>query len=264
MHFESAESRSLSSSDLTHSTLSALAVNPALERADTAAPFHLALSFTPNEQGTTDAYSAGVEGVYYPGLSRFSITLGANRKAVASVFGITEVTAGLSRSFPIGGSRTASLAIRWRYNTITYTTVLIQYAPVSTSFLDIGGAIDLFEEWSIGASAVNLLGNGYTISDGSGETMAKTYLLGLSYHPADAPISLHASFVDRASQPGTMHFGVELTPVDFLALRMGTSTDNGTITAGAGISYDAYLVTIGLRFDHTFGMITSFDLSGRW
>jgi hypothetical protein len=261
LQLESAESRSLSESSLAHSLSRGLSVNPALDHSDAKQPVNLLLQYTPNIQGLSDAYSAAVEGSYYAAPIDLSFSAGASTLAFSTLYSDVDAILGVTKVFNLSDNRHVSVGARYRYKVLSFSP---PYPPVKFNILDLGFAFDATSEFSIGGAGLNLLGTGTSIGSSTVEQFYKIFLIGATYHPSDAPVSLHTSIEEIASFPVTLHFGAEYIPVEYLILRAGTSTDIGNITAGAAVQYEQYGVDIMADFDRHYGTMLTLGLSAKW
>ena len=261
LHLESAESRALSGSVQSGATTHSLNVNPSQNSADSTHPLLISLGVTPNEQGLANAYTASAEGIYYSANLGLSFSLGFAQQRFSDSYADAEAYIGINKSFQLSGSRTASIGARFRYEAFTFSSV---YLPLKFYLLDLGLSFDLNSEFSIGATAINLLGSGYTISNEKREDRPQIFLLGASFHPNDVPISIYTSLEEQDPVGLTIHFGASYSPVTYLILRAGTSTDTGDFTAGVGLKYDVIGIDVGTRFGSIFGNTFTFGLNARW
>ena len=123
---------------------------------------------------------------------------------------------------------------------------------------------DLTPEFTLGAAGLNLLGTKYEVINGGSEKLQRLFYFGVSYHPSAIPVKLLTSIEEDPANALTIAFGAEYDPVEFLALRLGTSTDTGNITSGIGIKYANVSFDASSRFDKALGPVFSFGASGIW
>ncbi len=261
LHLESSESRALGSSDLTSSLTGTLTINPALTSGNEAHTVAIGLAVTPNEQGLSNAYTAAVEGAFYAPSLGVSFSAGAAQLAFSSSYADVDAVVGIAKVFSLDASRHVAVGARFRYESLTYQS---DYAPVKFYLLDLGFSFDATSDFSIGGAALNLLGAGRTLGSGVIEERPAIFMLGATYHPSDAPVALYSAIEAQDPFPLAVHLGMSYTPVDFLSLHAGTTTDTGTLSAGASIVYDPLVVDLAIRFDHAFGSIVTLGLAGRW
>lgn len=258
---ESSESRSLASANLTSSQSGSLTVNPALTESDSIRNFSIGLAITPNEQGLSNAYVAAVEGTYFASGPNLSFSVGASQLAYSTVYSDLNAIVGLSKHFDLAEGRTASVAARFRYESLSYST---DYVPSKFYLVDLGFVFDLSHEFAIGGAAINLIGSGTNATTDVSQERVKIFMLGATYHPSDAPISISTALEQQEQVPLDVHIGILYRPVEYLSIRAGTTTDYGTISLGVGMFYDPLLIDVGLRFDHSFGSIVTLGLASRW
>jgi hypothetical protein len=237
------------------------ALNPSQSFADSLHSFKASFSYTPFVGGLKDANLASVEATYYSGFIRSSFTLGAANLAFNDLYSDLSVYAALSKTFEIANNRMASAGIRMRYESLSTTPT---YPVMHFAFIDLGFVLELTHEFSLGATALNLLGVNYKVVDGTTEKLDRRFLFGIDYHPSAVPIKILTSVEESPGEALTIGFGAEYDPVTFLALRLGTSTDTGNITTGIGIRYGEISFDAGSRFDKALGSIFSFGASGAW
>lgn len=261
MHLESSESRGLGSSNLTSSQSGSLNINPALTQADDVRNFSIGLAITPNDQGLPNAYIAAVEAGYYASPLGLSISAGAAQRSYSTIYSDLEAIFGLSKRFDLANGRKASVAARFRYESLSFSS---DYVPIRFYLVDLGFAFDLTSEFAVGGAAINLIGSGSTTATDVSQERPKIFLLGATYHPVDAPVSLSTAIEQQDPLPFNVHIGIAYNPVDYLSIRAGTTTDNGTFSLGVGMYYDPLLIDLAVRFDHSFGSIITLGLASRW
>ncbi|MFI5262961.1 MAG: hypothetical protein ACHQM6_00440 [Candidatus Kapaibacterium sp.] len=258
---ESPLSASLSNSIIALGDENSFSLNPSQSRADSLHPFRGALTYSPFVGGLKDASQSSAEGIYYSSYISSSIGIGVTGLSYSDLYSDLSVYASLARSFALANNRKASVGIRLRYETLSTTP---NYPKLHFLFADIGLALDLTPEFTLGGTALNLLGAKYEIVNGETENLDRRFLLGIAYHPLTIPIKLLTSLEEDAALPLTIAFGAEYDPVPFLAVRLGTSTDTGNITTGIGIAYSNFSFDVGSRFDKALGSVFTFGASGAW
>jgi len=258
---EAPVSSSLANSVIALSYPTPFALNPSQSRADSAHSLHAALAYSPFIDGLKDANQGAVEATYYSQLMRSSFTFGATNLSYGDIYSDLSLYLGIAKTFKLANNREASAGIRLRYESLATTP---NYPTQHFLFADVGFTLDLTQECSLGAAGLNLLGESYQITDGETEKLDRRFLIGIDYHPHVVPLKLLTSLEENPGQTLAIQFGAEYDPVSFLALRIGTSTDTGNITAGIGISYGDISFDAGSRFDKALGSIFSFGASGAW
>ncbi len=261
LHLESAESRTLSGAIQSGATNHTLNINPSQNSADSTHPFLISLAVSPNEQGLAEAYTAAAEGIYYSNNLGLSFSLGFAQLKFSDSYADAEAYMGINKTFQLSENRSASIGTRFRYELFTFSSA---YQPLKFYLLDLGLTFDLNTEFSIGATAINLLGSGYTITNEKREQRPQIFMLGASFHPNDVPINIYTALEEQEPNGLTIHLGASYSPVTYLTLRAGTSTDTGDFTAGIGLRYDVIGIDVSTRFGSIFGNTFTFGLNARW
>ena len=258
---ESSISSSLSNSIVGFPSEISFAFNPSQSRADSLHPLHASLNYTPFVGGLKDASQSSAEGIYYSSFINSSFAIGVTNLSFSSLYSDLTLYATLSKSFELTNNRKASVGIRLRYESLGTTP---DYPKLHFLFADLGFTIDLTPEFTLGGTAINLLGTKYQITSGDIEKLDRRFLVGIAYQPSAIPIKLLTSLEEDSNLPLAFEFGAEYDPITFLALRLGISTDTGNITTGIGINYSNFSFDVGSRFDRALGSIFSFGASAAW
>ncbi len=258
---ESSVSSSLSNSIVGLPSEISFALNPSQSHADSLHPLHASVNYTPFVGGLKDASQSSAEGIYYSSFVNSSLAIGATNLSFSNLYSDLALYTTLSKSFELANNRKASAGIRVRYESLGTTP---DYPKLHFLFADIGFTLDLTSEFSLGGSAINLLGTKYQIVNGDIEKLDRRFLFGIAYLPEALPIKLLTSLEEDAKQPLVFGFGAEYDPIAFLALRLGITTDTGNITTGVGIKYSNFSFDAGTRFDKALGSVFSFSAGGVW
>jgi len=258
---ESPHSASLAQSVVASSEANSFASNPSQLRADSLHPFRAGLIYAPFVGGLKDASQSSAEGIYYSSYISSSIGIGVTELSYADLYSDLSIYGSLVRSFTLANNRKASVGVRLRYETLSTTP---DYPKLHFLFADIGFTLDLTPDFSLGGTALNLLGAKYEVTGGEAENLDRRFLLGIAYHPPTIPIKIFTVLEEDAALPLTISFGAEYDPVTFLAVRLGTSTDTGNITTGIGIIYSNFSFDVGSRFDKALGSVFTFGAGGQW
>lgn len=181
--------------------------------------------------------------------------------AYSTVYSDVDAIAGLAKRFDLAQGRSAAIGARFRYESLTTTP---DYAPVKFYLLDLGFTFGISSEFSVAATALNLFGSGTRDGAGTVEERPVDLLFGAGYRPSDTPIAISATLESEESFGTTVHLGISYALVDALSLSAATTTDSGTISVGAHFKYDPALIDLGVRFDHAFGSVVTFGLTGQW
>jgi hypothetical protein len=135
---------------------------------------------------------------------------------------------------------------------INYHNVSIQnYGSTGVLGIDAGVAFDLSSQVTFGGFISNV--NQPKIGEVNPERLPLSFSLGFSYMPAE-DLLLLADIQKDIRFDANIRFGIEYLPVEYLAFRVGSSTEPSLFTAGIGIQHE------GLGFD--YGFINHPDLGG--
>ncbi|MEP7235901.1 MAG: hypothetical protein ABI778_11460 [Ignavibacteriota bacterium] len=258
---ESPRSASLSSSATGFNSPELLSANPANESADSLRPLRATLVYSPFVGGIADASIGAVEAVYYSDEVASSFGLGAANLSYGDLYSDLSLSGSITRRFSLSDGRTASAGIRTRYETISSTT---EYPALHFLFFDLGFTLSLTREFDLGGAALNILGEKYILSGGQSEPLERSFIVAVAYHPENFPLKVFTSLHEIISAGLTISFGAEYEPVEFLALRLGTSTDTGNITTGIGLRYASLSFDVSSRYERALGSVFSFGASGAW
>ena len=169
----------------------------------------------------------------------------------------TRVVVGVARPLALSGSRTldAGLAVG------VESASTDGFGSVSTLLLDAGVQGDLLPALRLGLAARNLLGIGRSQEADLKRSISTvpTLAAGLAYTPSDRAVlvldALHD--LDRGL---SVRGGVEVLPVDALALRVGVSTEPVRLTAGLGVLAGPLRVDVSAEQHETLGLTPAFGV----
>lgn len=166
-------------------------------------------------------------------------------------FGLMAMTRGFELYREVGFG--VSFADRFdvmRYGaTLNYYSLSIErYGSSGVLSIDLGIALDLTDKLSLGASVVNA--NQPRIGEVD-ERLPTIFSLGACYLASEDLIIVSDMRHDSRFDPA-LHFGVEYSPLDFLHLRIGNSTEPSQFTFGFGVEYE--------RVSFDYALMTHADL----
>src|SRR5439155_26800305 len=140
---------------------------------------------------------------------RTSFVLGVTNLSYSNLYSDLSLYASFAKTFELANNRDAAAGIRIRYESLSTTP---DYPKLHFLFLDLGFSFDLTPEASIGATALNILGEKYeTVSDET-EKLERKFLIGIAYHPDALPLKLFTALEKTPIQPLNFDFGVEYDP----------------------------------------------------
>ena len=181
--------------------------------------------------------------------------------AGASSFGFADyrevhLTAGYARALALGTSRRLYAGVFARY----YRTRLGGgYGSAGALGVSAGLAARVLPTLTFGAHATNL--NGAALA--GEEDLPRTLALGLAYRAADRLRVVADAFKDL-DFPLSLRAGLEVLPVDALALRAGVTTEPTRFTAGAGVRLGRLTADVAAEQHLDLGWSPSVALSVLW
>lgn len=140
---------------------------------------------------------------------------------------------------------------------LTYNSISIQnYGSDYSIGIDLGVLSRISENFQIGFAAININRPTYGLNK---EKLSQTFMGGISYQPIQNVI-LAAELEKEVRCPFNFKFGLEFTPIKYLALRFGYNTEPNNYSAGIGIFYNyfkfnySFISNNYLGFTHSFGL----------
>lgn len=178
----------------------------------------------------------------------------------ASTFGFEDyreihINAGYARSFRFGTTRAVHLGALGRY----YHTSIAEYRHAGTVGLNVGLLVPLLRSLSLGAHATNITGT--ILVDG--EPIPQTLSVGLHYEAVEHVQILTDVFKD-VRFPAAIRGGVEVRPVDFLAVRAGVATVPIRFMGGTGVRLGPLAADIAAEQHQRLGWTPSASLRVQW
>lgn len=178
----------------------------------------------------------------------------------ASTFGFEDYreihfSAGGARSLSLGTTRSIHLGLLLRY----HHTRIAGYGSAGALALNPGLLVEILPSLHLGAHATNV--NGATLA--ADEPLPRTFALGLAYEAYDDVRILADLYKDMAF-PATVRAGVEVSPIDALALRAGVTTTPTRFTGGVGVSVGPLEAHVAARQHQQLGWSPSASLHLYW
>ncbi len=168
----------------------------------------------------------------------------------------THFTLGAARGFSFGTAQTIHAGLTLRY---MQTTLGGDYGSAGAVGVSLGTLAALTENLWLGFHATNL--NAPTLADG--EELPRTLALGLSYTPTETLRVLVDGFKD-IDYPVSVRAGLELLPVEALALRAGIATEPTRFSAGAGIRLGLLRADLAAEQHQDLGWTPAAALGLQW
>ncbi len=163
---------------------------------------------------------------------------------------------GFARGFTLGTSRRFYAGFNLRYYHVRLGG---GYGSSGAVGLSLGGLVQIFPRLHLGFHATNLNGPAWT----RGEALPQTLSLGLSYAPGPRILLLLDGFKDL-DRPLSVRAGLEMRPVDVLALRIGITTRPTRFTAGVGLRLGRLRAGIAAERHAALGWSPAASLGFAW
>lgn len=240
----------------------------ALGHSTTALPSAAGVQANPASQATVQTMTAlfyarqgfGLSVLRYAA-SHAAIPMGAGGISVgASTFGFDDyreihINAGYARTFRFGTTRAMHIGVLGRY----YHTSINEYGSAETVGVNLGLLVPLMRSLSLGAYATNVNGTALV----QGEPIPQTLAVGLHYEALD-DVQLVADVFKDVRFPASVRGGLEVEPVDFLALRAGVTTLPVRFMGGAGVLLGPLAANVAAEQHQRLGWTPSASLRVRW
>lgn len=162
---------------------------------------------------------------------------------------------GYARGFSLGTSRTIYAGVRLRY----YQVSIEKYGSRGTVGLSVGWLASVLPNVYAGFQATNL--NAPKLA--GREEFERTLSFGLSYLP-DPRFRLLADAVKDVRFPLSLRAGLEVMPVQALALRAGVTTEPTRFTTGVGVRVSRLAADVAAERHEVLGWSPAFSLSVLW
>lgn len=163
----------------------------------------------------------------------------------------TRVLAGLARPLALSRSRTLDVGLAVGLESASTDG----FGSASTLLLDAGIQGDLLPPLRLGLSARNLLGvrRGAEADLRRSVSTVPTLAVGLAFTPSDRSVLVLDAYQDL-DQGLSIRAGVEASPVEALALRVGVSSQPFRYTAGLGVLAGPVRVDLAAEQHETLGL----------
>ena len=253
----SARNESLGGADAAFGRSNFLSENPATGGNDSLSPLHLQTSYAPEYAHiqTANKLSAGIGYLSQP-LSTL-LSLSFSRLSYEDIFSDQVMLLGASHHFDLDSGRSASLGVRLRYESVSFTA---SYPTVHFFIADFGVQFSLTKEFSLGTYALNILGSKFTTVSGDKEEIERTFGIGVAYTPEETGLSLFTKLDKGSKSDLSAYFGAEYFPVGSLALRIGTTSEFTSVSGGIGLKYDILSFDFGARYSGDLGTNLIFSI----
>jgi hypothetical protein len=177
-----------------------------------------------------------------------------------STFGFDEyreihASAGYAYAVPFGTARSVRLGTTLRY----HHTSIQGYGSAWTVGVNLGIGVSLLRSLHLGAHATNV--NGASLVDGA--PIPRTLAVGLYYDALDS-VQVMADLFKDVRFPASVRGGLEVSPVDPLALRAGVTTKPVRFTGGVGVRLGPLNAHVAAEQHQTLGWSPSISLRVRW
>jgi hypothetical protein len=178
----------------------------------------------------------------------------------ASTFGFEDyrevhLSAGYARSVQFGTSRSVHVGATARY----HHTSIAGYGSAGALGLNVGVGLRLLRSLRLGAHATNV--NGASLV--ANEPIPRTLAVGLSYRALDQMHVLVDVFKD-VRFPTTVRGGLEVRPVEPLALRAGVTSVPVRFAGGVGVRLGPLRADVAVNQHQELGWSPSASLQVRW
>ena len=169
----------------------------------------------------------------------------------------TRVAVGLARPLALSPSRTLDAGVAVGVESASTDG----FGSVATLLLDAGVQADLVPALRVGLAARNLLGVGRGLDADLQRSISTvpTLAAGLAYTPSDRAVLVLDALQDL-DRGLSLRGGVEVRPVDALALRVGVSSEPARLTAGLGVLAGPLRVDVSAEQHETLGLTPAFGV----
>ena len=196
---------------------------------------------------------------HYAEPTRYGAFAGGARTFGFEDFRETHFNAGFARGFRLGTSRRLFLGTNARYVHVVQGG---GYGSAGTVGLSLGALVSVLPAVTFGAHATNL--NAPSLSTEMGaEELPHTLALGLSYTPDERLLVLLDAFKD-IDRPLSVRAGVQVLPVEALALRAGITTQPTRFTAGLGLRTGRLRAGLAAEQHQALGWSPAASLGLQW
>ncbi len=160
----------------------------------------------------------------------------------------------------LGYSRIINNSFRLGITALYKNVSIKNYGNQGYVIINVGGIATLTKEINIGLSIENIT---RTTAADEDDQIPVVLTSGINYKVIEE-VDTYLAVRKEINFPVSLHLGTEYRPIDFLVLRVGTSTETDSYSGGIGILYNFiqadYAVTShpDLGLTHQFGLILRF------
>ncbi|MGI9175873.1 MAG: hypothetical protein ACR2GR_11205 [Rhodothermales bacterium] len=167
----------------------------------------------------------------------------------------TQGALGYARRFAFDSTRTFALGLSVRY----YQVTIEGFGNASTVGISAGWLARVLPDVTVGFHATNL--NRPELA--SREALPRTFALGLAYRP-DARLQVLLDAYKDIDFPVSIRGGLEVLPVEALALRAGFTTQPTRFTTGVGVRLGRIAADVAAERHETLGWTPGVAFGLRW
>ena len=173
----------------------------------------------------------------------------------------TTFSLGYANGFRLGTSRHVYAGLSARYYRIALGARSdgTSYGSAGALSLSLGTLLRLHPRLTLGAAATNV--NAASYADGS--DLAQALSIGLAYQATDRLLIAADVFKD-IDYPLTVRAGVEIIPVEVLALRVGVANAPARVTAGLGLRLGLLRARLAAERHETLGWTPAAGFALQW
>jgi hypothetical protein len=197
-------------------------------------------------------------------------------------FGLPELQRlGIAASIPAGAVQTTVAIERTGFDLYRETTVSIAAGLPVSDMLSLGCAASLYHlairrygtALTIGLHSGVIVGFGANVACGlvirnwnvprlgdAGDRLEPEAAFGIAWRP-DSPIEVLCDLSHQLGYPSCLHLGTRWTPLDEFELRMGATTDPGSLSAGFGIRMGSLTADYACRYHPVLGDTHLFSIT---
>lgn len=171
----------------------------------------------------------------------------------------TTIGVGYARSVPLSSARRLHLGATVQYHAVS----IPGFSAGSTIGVSVGALVNVAPGLDAGLEGRNLNRIGAEGLDAP-LTTAPALSVGLAYRPSEQALILLDAEKDLDGFPLVVRGGVEIRPVDVLAVRVGVSaSDPVRVSGGLGIRYDRFEADLAVEQHETLGITPALSLRAR-
>lgn len=173
----------------------------------------------------------------------------------------TAFSLGYAQGFQLGTSRAVQAGLAARYHRLSLGTRSdgTSYGSAGALALSLGAQVQLLPRLSLGAAAANVNAGRYADE----AELAQTLAVGLAFRASDRFLIVADAFKDIA-HPLSGRAGVEVVPVEALAVRVGVAGAPARVTAGLGLRLSVLRARLAFERHRTLGWTPAAGLAVRW